>query len=57
MKLQNHYYEIFLEIFIDLVKSQMNVFKTILCTAYSIKNKLISPYLKAPNPTAHQFTD
>ena len=62
MKLQNHYYEIFLEIFIDLVKSQMNVFKTILCRAYSIKNKLISPksnlgYLKAPKPTAHQFTD
>ena len=45
-----------------LVKSQMNVFKKILCRAYSIKNKLISPkcnltYLKAPNPTAHQFTD
>jgi hypothetical protein len=51
MKLRNHYYEIFLEIFIDLVKSQINVFQTILCTA-----QFNLTYLKVPNPTAHQFT-
>ena len=39
MKLQNHYYEIFIEIFIDLVKSQMNVLSFQNDFVHSIFNK------------------
>ena len=59
MKLQNHYYSRYIHRSREISDE---CFQTILFRVYSIKNKLISPkfnltYLKAPKPTAHQFTD